>query len=594
MLPNFARLSLKPTGLFYELKQHEADALNANDGRDPITLDKYRPFQQRDSDEATFNVRVALPNNKSTDKTYIAEGLWNWVKRPGSNTHPPVATLPETRQPIWREDWWALSDRFAPGVVYPRWVRNLPLSDPSVPDTKTYAAAVLAGSNSDAEAYEMDTLVEDVNELLTRAGTWQAGQNTIMHTNILRGAIEHLLWGVVNFAYDEQLGQPGNQALAIALGAKLLMILTSPPADNPVRLLAEAQLKGYALTLLDKLAHVLVIKTLLRAEPNLLAHLNTYRDTVLNNEDFNWGVERNGFGWEQFETRITTFRVSLRQVVHAYHWDSQIGQLLLVPPPGEEALRAINRPLNDAERRAINDLATTQEGVESAVNALKEYGARQFFATNGGEACGQLLVNFTDALDETEAFPNNIAMRDLALKQFVIVIDAYTALKLDESWREDYAMFARALMSTFNSSLEQAAIAGRIARTLHPTTDDIGTWIEEFFWRVVAPRYVEVSDSASELLAVERVFYSLVLLPNWPQRPPIVGEEEEEEEEWGGEVVPDDDSIADYLQDEADEENEAGPRPGTPMPSSPLAPRYNLRRRASRSGETPSARRQRR
>jgi hypothetical protein len=32
-------------------------------------------------------------------------------------------------------------------------------------------------------------------------------------------------------------------------------------------------------------------------------------------------------------------------------------------------------------------------------------------------------------------------------------------------------------------------------------------------------------------LVVEPVFYSLVLLPNWPQRPPIVGEEEEEEEE---------------------------------------------------------------
>jgi len=140
LLPNLGRLSVTPTGLFYALTQSEADALNADGGKDPISLDKYRPFQNRDSAEATFRVRVQLPDNQTAYETYIAEGLWNWVRRPAPATDPPVATLPSSRQPIWREDWWALSDRYAPGVPYPRWVRNLPLSDPSVLDTKTYAA----------------------------------------------------------------------------------------------------------------------------------------------------------------------------------------------------------------------------------------------------------------------------------------------------------------------------------------------------------------------------------------------------------------------------------------------------------------------
>jgi len=136
MLPDLARLSLEPTGLFYALPQPEADALNASGGVDPITLDQYQAGQHRDSDEATFSVRNAEPNGSGAYgyRVYIAEGLWKWVSRNLNG-----AKLPDTRQPIWREDWWELSDRYAPGVPYPHWVRDLPLSDPGVPDSKTYA-----------------------------------------------------------------------------------------------------------------------------------------------------------------------------------------------------------------------------------------------------------------------------------------------------------------------------------------------------------------------------------------------------------------------------------------------------------------------
>ena len=601
MLPNFARLSLKPTGLFYALTQPEADALNADNGKDPISLDKYKPFQNRDSDEATFRVRVTLPNDQWTYKTYIAEGLWNWVRRAAPATHPPVATVPETRQPIWREDWWALSDRFAPGVPYPRWVRNLPLSDPSVPDTKTYAAAAQpAGVGGDGEALESDDLEGDVNEFVTRAGNWEAGQRELMYTNIVRGAIESLLWGVVNFNYDDRIGHPGFATLAVALGTKLLMLLTSGAPENPVRALADAQVKGFALALLAKLAHVSAIQPLIRSEPNLLARLDTFRDTVLDNDDFDWGHERGDFGWGNVEARLMTFRASLREVKHAYWWDSRVGTRLLMPPPGPMTLRALNRPLTDAETRALDDLATAQGGVERALEALEQYGARQFFATNGAESCSQLLIDVITKFDAMDAFPNSMQMRNIALKQFVITINAYTTLELDNSWRADHAMAARALMGSFNRSLDQAATSGRINRTLRPTMDNIGTWIEEFFWRVAAPRYVELAESFSSTRAVERVFYSLVLLPNWPNRPPLDDDDDEDDDDDDDddddEVVPDDEPIPDYLLEESDEEEEeAEPRPGTPMPPSPAsATRYNLRPRRSRSGETPNARRQRR
>jgi hypothetical protein len=604
MLPNFARLSLKPTGLFYSLTQPEADALNANNGKDPISLEKYKANQHRDSDEATFRVRVTLSNNQSAYKTYIAEGLWNWVRRPGPNTNPPVATVPETRQPIWREDWWELSDRFAPGVPYPRWVRNLPLSDPSVPDTKTYAAAaqpapiVWGGGDEWAEG---NNLVGDVNEFVNRASNWEAGQNTLMHTNIVRGALETLLRGVDEFNYDDRLDHPDFSMLAIALANKLLMLLASGAPENPVRALADAQVKGYALALLASLAHNRAFQPLIRAAPNLLAHLNTFQDTVLDNDDFNWGIEPNDFGWFNVEARLTRWRHALRVVKHAYWWDSRVGRLLLMPAPGEMTLRALNRPLTVAEIRALDDLAITQVGVERAVAALEQYGARQFFATNGGGACFQLLTDLKNGFVAADAFPNSITMRNLALTQFAVVINAYAILERDASWRQDHETAARALMRAFNQSLEAAATTGRINRTLRPTTEDIGTYIEEFFWRVAAPRYVEqAAGSFVSTRAVERTFYSLVLLPNWPNRPPLDGdeaEESEEEDEYSdGEVVPDDEPIPDYLLEEADEEEEAaGPRPGTPMPPSPApAPRYNLRSRRSRSGETPDARRQRR
>jgi len=598
MLPNFARLSLKPTGLFYALTQPEADELNADGGKDPISLEKYRPNQHRDSDDATFRVRVALPDNQWAYETYIAEGLWTWVRRPGPNTHPPIATLPKSRQPIWREDWWALSDRFAPGVPYPRWVRNLPLSDPSVPDTKTYAAAAQpAPTDWDGdEALEGDDLEGDVNEFVNRATSWEEGANTLMHTNIVRGALETLLRGVAEFNYDDRLDHPGFAPLAIALGTKLLMLLTSGAPENPVRALADAKVKGYALALLAKLAHGRVFQPLLRAEPNLLARLETFRDTVLDNDDFNWGHERNDFGWGQVEARLMTFRAALRVVQHAYWWDSRVGPLLLMPPPGEMTLRALNRPLNAAEMRALDDLATTQEGVWSAVAALEQYGARQFFATNGGGACFQLLTDLKNKFVAADAFPNSITMRNLALKQFVVVINAYATLKLDESWREDHDMAARALMRAFDQSLEAAATAGRINRTLRPTPEDIGTYIEEFFWRVVAPRYVEqASGSFVATRSAERSFYSLVLLPNWPNRPPLEGDEEEEDDDDDDDEDEEDDSDQFEFHLGPVEADEAGPRPGTPMPPSPAAsPRYNLRPRRSSSGPTPNPRRQRR
>ena len=635
MLPNFARLSLKPTGLFYALTQPEADALNADGGQDPISLDKYKANQHRDSDEATFRVRVQLPNNQWAYETFIAEGLWTWVKKPAPATDPPVAKLPSSRQPIWREDWWALSDRFAPGVPYPQWVRNLPLSDPSVPDTKTYAAA--AGPADEVEEGDDlagDDLAGDANNFLTRASDWQGANNTLLLANLVRGSIESLLRGVDNFNYDERLNLLRDDSLSIEICTKLKMILTSAAPENPVRALADAKAKGYALSLLASLAHNRVILPMIRSSFNLLTSLEIFRDTVLDNDDFNWGVAPNDFGWLNVEARLTRWRDALRVVKHAYYWDSKVGRLLLMPAPGMMTIRALNRALTVAEMRTLDDLSSNQEGVERALSALGRYGARQFFATNGNGACFQLLTDLKNKFNEAAAFPNSITTRNLALRQFVIVINAYGMMELDTTWQQDHAMAAQVLMRAFNQSLEAATTAGRVNRTAQLTPQNMGTHIEEFFWRVAAPRYSEqAAGSFSSTLAVERVFYRMVLLPNWPERPPLPGDpasddddddnDDDDGDEYEFRVGPErsDDEDEDQDPDEgvvmdngdviprwrlwqmeaeeaeaAEAAEPAGPRPGTPMPPSPAPapPRYNLRSRSSSSGLTPNPRRQRR
>ena len=135
MLPRLDRLSLKPTGEFYALSATEV----SEEPEDPIHGDSFLPGQTRDSPNATFRVRNRDPRPGTTDQYkyhfFEAASLWDWVKREGK------ATNPKNRDPLWKEDWLALHDRFDPDGPVPDWVSRLPQLDPAFNDPRANAPA---------------------------------------------------------------------------------------------------------------------------------------------------------------------------------------------------------------------------------------------------------------------------------------------------------------------------------------------------------------------------------------------------------------------------------------------------------------------
>ena len=123
MLPNLGRLSLRaePTGEFVRLSRAEARRLNNAGVREPINKTKYLPSDCDPNDEHLFG-----------DDYECFEPFKVWIKdpatgRPGRQYHIYNAQAlwdalqymdklrdPATRQPFWREDWWALHEKYDP------------------------------------------------------------------------------------------------------------------------------------------------------------------------------------------------------------------------------------------------------------------------------------------------------------------------------------------------------------------------------------------------------------------------------------------------------------------------------------------------
>lgn len=140
MLPNLGNLSLvsPPTGEFYTLTPAEA----AEEDEDPILGNPFLPGQAKGSLIATFRVRSKDPRPGTTDQYFYhyfeAQSLWDWVRKQGQ------AFNPKTRDPLWKEDWLALHDRFDPTGAVPNWVRNLPQLDPNFAEDRAYGAGAAA------------------------------------------------------------------------------------------------------------------------------------------------------------------------------------------------------------------------------------------------------------------------------------------------------------------------------------------------------------------------------------------------------------------------------------------------------------------
>jgi hypothetical protein len=142
MLPCLDRLSLHPaasTGEFYALSDPEAAELNANGGKDPLTIDKYPTNRSRGEDGATFRLfwdqssGLNNPPGHRTDEeeaaaaadggarkyaVYDAQMLWDWHK-----TRPRD---PYNSFVISREDWMALYEDYGQNGPIPDFVATLP------------------------------------------------------------------------------------------------------------------------------------------------------------------------------------------------------------------------------------------------------------------------------------------------------------------------------------------------------------------------------------------------------------------------------------------------------------------------------------
>ena len=605
MLPNFSRLSLKSTGNFYALTKAEAAKLKADGVYDSITYEDFKPNQDRNSEQATFRVRVDLPNNKSIHKFFIAKGLWGWVRKPAPETKPAIAVMPDTRKPVWREDWWALSDRFAPGALYPRWVRNLPLRDESTSDSmdryETLRGLSLSGLGN-LEASEGASLMADSNAFFASADAYLVPKPTFAATNALRESIETLLRGVHSLDYESEIDLPSHESTADGIGQRLIAILQRPdPAvwGRP----ASALLKGYALALLAKFAHGDIIRKLIRANMDFPASLRAHGVAVLGNENFDWGVERGSPDWcaQHYSARIRTFRAALHQVLHAYYWNRRVEDRMLEAPPSVERLEEeAARPLNDAEREVLSEIEALQVAMEDQWRELQQITMAQFFSqTDGrGRAYMKKLKLTGELFKKTLDYPNEGTVRHLARNQFLFVMNAITELNDDPTWRnanqeeEAKQLFVACVMSL------GPAVAAVQMRGSSPWTNQQGLVyrerMEEFFWRIVKRAYegVAAQHPGLYLQEVENILYDQLLV-NWPA-------EGEEDSEWQLSDNDDDETEEEENEEEEEkeeeEENDEEEEDCEPNPHDAPLPRH-LRRLLEPTDEAmsqPSARRQRR
>jgi len=130
----FGRRGAASTGEFVELEEDEVEDLNGRG--DPITFEPFSKKCDKDGDkdevdpcEPAFRVWIAdeLGKKGKKSKVYLARSFWRWIGVEGHRTDPI------TRQPVWRQDWFELRDKYAPDMKAPLWVHYLPVREEPLP-----------------------------------------------------------------------------------------------------------------------------------------------------------------------------------------------------------------------------------------------------------------------------------------------------------------------------------------------------------------------------------------------------------------------------------------------------------------------------
>lgn len=551
MLPSLSGLDLdrrkkgvpNTTGEFYALTANEARALNANDGQDPISLDPYLVAQGRDSDYATFRVRGYDSNNNWVDKFFYAEGLWEWVRRP-NNEDPPMATLPD-RQYIWREDWWALSDRFAPGVPYPQWVRNLPQLDPSKDDTKTYVPYAPPSAEEEAG---MQAFRAEGHSLLADLTTFSASVNLLLdiptayHMNTVASNIETLSRGFAHANYLAEFHSDANDEVYQATAREMYALLALTTTGNNAPLTEDAllSLKGFVLEFMYKA----LSRRTLRQWSDMPRIADTYVQRVT--ELYETSM-RNPFTPTSIRATYERGVSAAYYVKHFYYWDRFLQPPLVRPPRTTTERPSWARPLNESEQRGLARLMQSMTGVANMGTTLLRYGGYQFFDTGDDLRFIDLLRELGSMFQVAREWPAWGDVRDLAIRFFMLVLSLAPILKAFGrlALTADAAAKPVRVTDALHSALAAAIVAADYEYRVDYDNPN-SRKLEAFFWRYVSRRYTEGTWQQEERLDIELRLNEM--LEHWNHGTDLLDEDEDADPE------PDDTPMED--EGESDEEEE--------------------------------------
>lgn len=572
MLPNFSKLSIKPTGEFYALSQSESDALLAAEARDPITLEDFSANEDRSSDRATFRVRVRDSNGNWIYNYYIARSLWEWVRRP-NNDNPPTAKLPDTNEPIWREDWWDLHDRYAQFQPWPHWVQNLPLFDTSIEDTHDYAPPPAPGVFPGFFTLENDDdLVGDL-AIFNRDVEIYNANRTLANANHVSNAISTIRTGIRNYGYVAELGL-SHMLEAFQEFVRVVFSLFRVATDT-----ANVRLKGNLLRLMADIApHSARFRSWLRWQPSL-------QDLII---DYNSAATQvtASTNLSHIDGGLTTWwagiDVSARIVLHHFLWDKRIPSWWTRTETFNVDRRPSSAPNRLQREQRILRLSMQMTGVVHYIDALTTYGVQQFFVRYGQpdteEPVGdyEKVINLLQKMVEELTFLNTFSFhgfRHLDGRVQTLTVDLYKvvikAVILMTTTSETGFLLARfrLMVEQMLTTLTVAVTVSMPDAAVPPENTASADNMEQFFWKYVAHTYNFTERTESGATAVEKAVVEF--------------------------MIPEFEASNDNGDDTDEEEEEDEEEPPVAPPTTPTVPRYNLRPRPGRSGETPDSRRQR-
>lgn len=495
MLPNLGRLALvstTPTGEFYALTAPEA----AEEGEDPIHGHAFLPGQTKDSLAATFRVRSKDPRPGTTNQYvyhfFEAESLWQWVKREDR------AFNPKTREPLWKEDWLALHDRFDPDSPVPYWVYNLPRLDPNIVNGSPAPPPAPVWAEDLQAAFSLSTdFVEDTH------GDTPVERATNGLVQVLRR---------IKSRFDEQrqddyrdhiasYNNDGNDGWLVSMGdpppsltdvVDNLLVCVSRPDTISQRVRAAA---------IGFVAHFLQVPTTPGSYVDAVADY-VYNEDSVDHDRLRLGLDEyfmavtNAIGTPPLVRYMT--RLNALRVRHHTFWNRPIlDRHLKGPPPSAnppapmltgyaDALMVLLKEKVEAATNEMSHFTHEKDDVE-AFFQLEEYS--HYSAKPPVEHATKLLSEVQDLFRKTLTYTeeDDGRRRALTITLFANVLDVFVELSM---WDDaDYGLFS----DMWGESVRDwAKTLGLVLRNIVLYEDSVSTKsdpVTTFFWWYMAPLY---------------------------------------------------------------------------------------------------------